>query len=375
MAVATASVVLKFFKAFESNRRLRVVTDTFKKALDDLIHFFITFSTIYLPFCLIAHIMFGSDISDFASIVASLNAGFVVLMGDFGWYVDTTSGLLITSTLPSGIPVVFLMAWYWAYMFLMFLVLLNMLLAVVMEHYIRVVGDLEEVVEKPTIWKQAAKWWKFTRSTRKFKPLMKIRMDLENDNNPAHPQEDVSPESLLEAWPDMKPEQVDWIMAWLKKYVDAKNDLNVDKETQIQELSQQNRQLAQDNAKKIDELCREVLGNKTRIDDMNSAVADASSPDGGKVTADNYQQEMGILNDTLKELVGSLSKVRKDQERLARRVEELALAVPQDPKLVKIAGGGKKLDLSGESEALADGGAEPTVKEKKEKKEKKERIR
>lgn len=408
MAVNTASVVLKFFKAFESNLRLRVVTDTFKAALDDLVHFFITFSTIYLPFCLIAHIMFGSDIADFASIVASLNAGFVVLMGDFGWYVDATAGLVMSSTLPSGMPVFILMAWYWAYMFLMFLVLLNMLLAVVMEHYIKVVGKLNDSIEKPTIFEQAKQYLRFLRRTRKFKPLMSIRMDLENDLQPAHPQEDVTKDSLIESWPDMKEEQAEWILDWLTAYIEKRDAQEVDKETQIQELGEANRTLALENASKIDELCKEVLGNKSRIDDMTSAVRASHYPVAGEkgsqsVTSNNYQQEMDNLNGTLRDLISSLGKVRKDQERLARRVEELALAVPQDPKLVKIAGGGKKLDLSGETDlpsdapAISSGGRkelnkyatspdtrkelnkygttpEP-MKEKKEKKEKREKDR
>merc|ERR1712226_765911 len=50
MAINTVSIVLKFFKAFTSNPRLKVVTDTFSAASVDLAHFGIIFATMFLPF-------------------------------------------------------------------------------------------------------------------------------------------------------------------------------------------------------------------------------------------------------------------------------------------------------------------------------------
>merc|ERR1719223_585821 len=67
MALNTISIVMKFFKAFTANKRLRVVTDTFRDALVDFVHFGIIFTTIFLPFITVGHVLFGNDLEEFSS--------------------------------------------------------------------------------------------------------------------------------------------------------------------------------------------------------------------------------------------------------------------------------------------------------------------
>jgi len=371
MAILTASVVLKFFKAFQANLRLRVVTDTFKAALVDLCHFFITFSTIYLPFTLIGHIMFGSDIIQFSSIVASLNTGFICLMGDFGWYVEVTEGMLLAETLPSGIPKLLVMLWFFAYMFLMFLVLLNMLLAVIMDAYMKVTEKHATEFERPTLWAQARQYLAFRKQTKKYVSLEHMRRGLEDDDHPAHSQEDVTQDSLKDTWPEMSQEQIEWLLDWLQKWLDAKAENSQDAEEKTLSLSEENRELALSNREKILNLTNVVMKNKGRID----RIIDSAEQKMGKTQAPAEpvydRTELDSVSTTVKDLVTVISKVRRDQERLARRVEELTLAIPQDAKVAKTNmapnSAAKPARLSGTKKVSSDS------KEKKEKKEKKDK--
>ena len=128
-AVVTVGIVLRFFKAFRANLRLNVVTMTLLNAAEEIFHFFIVFFTIFICFATIAHVLFGNDIAEFSSIVQSLKTSFNTLMGDFGWYTDFSGNELSSEFLPSGIPQLFLLIWFFSYMVFVLLLLMNMLMA------------------------------------------------------------------------------------------------------------------------------------------------------------------------------------------------------------------------------------------------------
>merc|ERR1719277_2379520 len=113
MGAMAVTIVLKFFKAFQANPRLRLVTDTMKKAAEDIAHFSIVFFAVFLAFSVIGHIFFGGDLVQFASFTRSINTAFSTLMGDFGWYVDVVDGMV---GLRSGMPKIMLIVWFWVYM-------------------------------------------------------------------------------------------------------------------------------------------------------------------------------------------------------------------------------------------------------------------
>jgi hypothetical protein len=236
IAANTVSMVAKFFKAFSSNPRLKVVTDTFSEASTDFAHFFIIFFTLFLPFTIIGHVLFGNDIEEFGSMTAAFNTGVTVLMGDFEWYIDATSTATIygeTAFLPSGVPVILLSIWFVSYMFLVFLVLLNILLAIIIKHQTEVDGRLESQTDAYPIWTQVAKYLEFRRKTKGFKySLEHIRRMLENDDDPAHGDDreaEVNEETLQVAFKDMSEEQARYHMEVLREEVDKRKSLE-DKE-------------------------------------------------------------------------------------------------------------------------------------------------
>merc|ERR1711869_25493 len=114
-------------------------------------------------------------------------------------------------------PRFFLVLWFITYMFFVLLVMLNMLLAIILERYSEVANHLSNRSDARTLWQQSVRYVSRARETRGFIPLYKIRYLLEKDTDPAHPAKVVTADSLLAAFPDMQREQADWIMKFLEQ--------------------------------------------------------------------------------------------------------------------------------------------------------------
>jgi hypothetical protein len=101
------------------------------------------------------------------------------------------------------------------------LVLLNMLLAVILDTYTAVSAKLAGSADAPTLWKQVAQYRQRRKATKGFMSDAAIGMSL--DDPDVHPDTLVTPESLQEAYPDMKPEQVEYLLTWLTKEAVARH--------------------------------------------------------------------------------------------------------------------------------------------------------
>merc|ERR1719506_3059292 len=143
------TIMMRFFKSFRANARLSVVTETLARAGVDGIHFFLVFIIIFLCFVLTAHILFGHSHEAFDSLWDSMHTCFLVLMGDFDlWRM-------------MDINYYFAMLWFWLFEILVFLILFNMLLAVVMDVYFQVKSGQQDA---QPIWEQAAQRYREMRS-------------------------------------------------------------------------------------------------------------------------------------------------------------------------------------------------------------------
>lgn len=329
MAANTVFVVMKFFKSFQSNARLKVVSTTFKQAARDLVHFAIMFSTIFLPFVIIAHILFGSDIQEFASVTAAINTGIMCLMGDFNWYVEAYPKRF-TDPLPSGMPKIILMVWYVSFMFFVFLVLLNMLLAVIIEHYTDVSGSVQYEADAPAVWKQAMDYFRYTKATKGFIPLETLRNDLENDEDPKHYDEvqkentSVTVESLQKAWPQMTEKQAGWLMDLLDN-----NDKKGQEAAERKIKAEHVKHLAEENKEKLLAVADSILDNKKRLDQL----------EGTKGGASDIADSLDKLANTITDLNVSVAKVRREHDRLASKVDDMVQAIPEGTRLEVVQGG------------------------------------
>jgi len=116
-------LLMRLFKSFAAQKRLAIVTDTFRMAYNDLMHFFIVFASVYFCMTVNAVIFFGQDILDFATIDRALHACFRAMLGDWDW--DEMGKI--------GIHRAF--AWFFFFMVVMVMILMNLLVAILMEAY------------------------------------------------------------------------------------------------------------------------------------------------------------------------------------------------------------------------------------------------
>mmetsp|Transcript_20254 Transcript_20254/g.46533 ORF Transcript_20254/g.46533 Transcript_20254/m.46533 type:complete len:772 (-) Transcript_20254:87-2402(-) len=119
-------LVVKFFEAFSGIPRLAVITKTLQLASWDLVHFLLVFGIIFGSFSVGAFFLFGQKILEWSTPGLALNTSFRALMGDFD-FVSMYNVAPVSATV-----------WFWSYMMLIFLVMLNMLLAIIMDTYCEV---------------------------------------------------------------------------------------------------------------------------------------------------------------------------------------------------------------------------------------------
>lgn len=134
-------IMLRCFKAFKGQPRLAMVTNTMQAAGSDLFHFGIVFFTIFTSFAFAGTILFGRRMVGFSTMTMACGSCFAILCGEFDW------GLMSQEHLFTS------MIWFWTFMILVFLVMLNMVLAIVMDVYTRVRADSEA---GDPIWVNAA---------------------------------------------------------------------------------------------------------------------------------------------------------------------------------------------------------------------------
>eukprot|EP00927_Polykrikos_kofoidii_P020188 TRINITY_DN19511_c0_g2_i1.p1 TRINITY_DN19511_c0_g2~~TRINITY_DN19511_c0_g2_i1.p1 ORF type:complete len:968 (+),score=107.73 TRINITY_DN19511_c0_g2_i1:111-2906(+) len=223
MGVNTISIMVRFFKAFRANPRLAVVTNTLQGSATDIVHFCVVFVAVYIGFALVGHVLFGGDVIAFSSFGASLNTGFVVLMGEFSWYVEASRS---KEPVASGIPFAALVAWFVFYMVFVLLILLNMLLAIILEQYAKLM-ELNDSPDSITLWRQCWMYVQRRRQTRHFIPDEELLRLMEDPSEPGHPQTRVTRESLLTAFPKMKTAQADFLIQWLVSCVEAESEVDV----------------------------------------------------------------------------------------------------------------------------------------------------
>jgi hypothetical protein len=178
------TLMLKFFKAFRANPKLNVVIETITTAATDIIHFFLVFMTIFAVFSMMACIFFGPKILEFSSQTRGFFMSWRVLLGD--WDVDEMN----------GVDYMFSNGWFLGFQVMVMMILLNMLLAIIMDTYSSVVGSAGST----PIWTQTREAIGTVRETRGHLDLLYIRCEMEDDDAPTHPGKTVSSKSLRKAF-------------------------------------------------------------------------------------------------------------------------------------------------------------------------------
>lgn len=130
-------IAMRLFKAFGSQPRLAVVTKTLESAWVDLIHFLIIFCSVFLTYTVAGVVLFGREVSSFTTVFRAMITCFRAMFGDFDWDELRQVGRFDA------------FMWFLPFMILIVLILLNMLIAIVMDAYDEVITGLDH---EDNIW-------------------------------------------------------------------------------------------------------------------------------------------------------------------------------------------------------------------------------
>lgn len=136
------ALALRYFKAFNAQPRLALVTHTLSNAALDLVHYGVVFFSIFCVYATSAELLFGLNHSDFATFWRSMTSVFRILLGDFDWDQLKQGGRLQANV------------WFWSFSLLVNLIMMNMLMAIIMDVYAEVKNNLFNS-NAETLWSQS----------------------------------------------------------------------------------------------------------------------------------------------------------------------------------------------------------------------------
>lgn len=137
LCVYPMMVMLRLFKSFAAQPRLAVVTETLKVGIVDIVHFFIVFMSVLCCLCLDSVLLFGQDLPDFATFPRSLHTSFRMMFGDWDW--DAMEQVRRQ----------YAYIWFTIFNVILSVILMNMLLAIVMESYLKVKTSSTDAITLP----------------------------------------------------------------------------------------------------------------------------------------------------------------------------------------------------------------------------------
>jgi hypothetical protein len=302
----------------------------------DITHFFIIFTTIFLPFAFVGHLLFGHDIPEFASTTASISTGFSLMMGEQGWFADINDGLPfkhVGITLTSGKPTIFLVIWYVCYMVIVVQMLFNMVLAIILDKYLAIKDALQHEVDAPPIWMQIQQKWRM-REYRKqmgkgYVPLPRMLALLENDGRPAHNPEEfpnVTSGSLMTCFPGVCPFQAVWLMVCLeiKREIEDERAENNDDDDKFEKMEE-------DLRTKIDEILEPILLQASREshhvpgDDERASRIEKllTREERQEIYESGREKTLSLITKSLEKATVGLQKLRRDQQKLTQKINQL----------------------------------------------------
>lgn len=142
--------LLRLIQYMEVHPRVDLIARTVKAASGDMFHFCLIFLLIFTGLAWLAHWSFGPDKIMFSSLRTSANTCFQMLIGEYPFEDEWTEGWKQK-------------VWYVLYTFLLFLVSLNILLAIIVESFLRVKQETDSRQEVRSLFPDL-----FSLCTRRF---------------------------------------------------------------------------------------------------------------------------------------------------------------------------------------------------------------
>lgn len=173
-------LIIVMLKKMDFQPRLGVVTRSLALAGSDLLHFSVVSGLVFFGYAIMAHLIFGSSILAFSSLSRSIHTCFEILLGD----ISINTQLKELSGLQSFTGVLF----FWSFEIVVYLVLLNFLLAIIVDAFSVVKETTSETTGMPeeifTMMKMKWRNLKGRILDRRFIPYEKLGAVLRNYSNP-----------------------------------------------------------------------------------------------------------------------------------------------------------------------------------------------
>jgi len=116
-------IMFRFFKAFSAQPRMSIVSKTLSSSAMDLLHFFVVFVSVFMTYAVSGCICFGKSIDNFVTFPRAFVSSFRIMMGDFDFEELAEVGRAEA------------MLWFMSFQVIVVMLMLNMLLAIIMEAY------------------------------------------------------------------------------------------------------------------------------------------------------------------------------------------------------------------------------------------------
>eukprot|EP00192_Tetraselmis_astigmatica_P001702 CAMPEP_0117652658 /NCGR_PEP_ID=MMETSP0804-20121206/2750_1 /TAXON_ID=1074897 /ORGANISM="Tetraselmis astigmatica, Strain CCMP880" /LENGTH=1606 /DNA_ID=CAMNT_0005458731 /DNA_START=90 /DNA_END=4910 /DNA_ORIENTATION=+ len=129
-------LIARVLKLMDFQPRLGVVTRSLALAGPDLAHFVLVCGMVFVGYAMMAHLIFGNNIQAFSSFGSSVDTCFEILLGEIG--VNTELRAL------TGLQALAGTLFFWSFELLVFMVLLNFLLAIIVDAFSEVKENTTE---------------------------------------------------------------------------------------------------------------------------------------------------------------------------------------------------------------------------------------
>jgi hypothetical protein len=216
MAQYLLFLMFRFLVSFAVQPRLATVTTTLRSVLPDILHFLVVFMPTFLAYVISGNLVFGRRMHEFASIQSSFASCFRIIMEcEFDW--DTLAAEYYWTTA----------LWIWTFIVIIVLILLNMVLAIILDTY----NDVRQAaLSGETVWTTCYNYWTRLQYSHFWVPDRVLEEHLGKVTKPMITQAD-----LHESFPDVPKQQLGLLyeacavdMGWeARKFLDKSTSLKM----------------------------------------------------------------------------------------------------------------------------------------------------
>ena len=140
LMVNGTSVIIMLFRTlnmFDFQPRVGLVTRTLERAAGDLFHFIVALLLVIFGYSVVGYLNFGHSIEAFSTMSSSVVTCFEILLGEIGVNEELREADNIKGSL------------VWSYILLAFFILINILLAIIIDAYVEVKKEAERMTPLP----------------------------------------------------------------------------------------------------------------------------------------------------------------------------------------------------------------------------------